>query len=306
MRGARPGPRPTRGHPGRMGSAHTPVVGGPGRRGLRPSACPAAFLRTPGPPLPRGPCPGAGPLRRGPPAAAVAARVRGLAPSLRSPGPGLGPPPRLPRSGTCAPGPLPRLRGLSLPPAPWALPSLRCGLPVVALAPARGAAWRGPWARRGPPWAARCAAPGPAAPAPGAWAALGSARAAFSRPGPRGLLRPLRAAARVLSPAALPVSLPVPFALCLSGIAALSPAAPPPRPPPLGAPGEPGASSMGPRPAGTGPRISRPCPAPLSRPGGPRPPIFGGVDKPKIVNRAPGLGCARHSAGLPLYPGRQG
>lgn len=96
------------------------------------------------------------PLRAGPPGPAIAAPAK--------PSPGRSAAPRLPRSARvrrC------RLRGLSLPPLRFGFPSLRCGLPVVALAVLGGAlALR--VGSPGPPVLAPFGASGPGPPRPGA------------------------------------------------------------------------------------------------------------------------------------------
>lgn len=72
------------------------------------------------------------PARRGPPGGAVAPRLRRIAPSLRSASAGRVPCPPAFSLGPCAP--LSRLRGLSLAPLCFALPSRCGGLPLVGLA----------------------------------------------------------------------------------------------------------------------------------------------------------------------------
>jgi len=228
---------------------------------LRPAFCPLRVRCCAGAPAPAR-------VRFG------AARPRAVAPpSPRPPG--------SPARPVCA---AVRLRGRSLGPLRFALPSLRCGLPVVALAALRrGFALRVP--APGPPGASRCfggfprrCAPRRAAPARGPARACGPLGGGLSAPGPfgcaRGLPRLLRFSGfcvpRCLGSQARP------GAPCC-----VLPCAPRP-PPPLGAPGARG--PLGLRPAlGRASRAPVACPRRAARAARCR--IPAAVVSPKIVNR---------------------
>lgn len=104
-----------------------------------------------------------------PPAAPGPLPLRGVAPARRA-RPLCGPPRRPPGSPARALGALSRFLGRSLAPSAPALPSLRCGLPVVGLASSRARPLVSAWPRRAPPpgpsglWGRRAPAPGPARP----------------------------------------------------------------------------------------------------------------------------------------------
>ena len=231
-----------------------------------------AFLRSPRPPLRRGPCPCAGPLRRGAPAAASRGRsgVFALA-SLAGPAPGPCPP--APPLGLVRAFALRRLSlassGLAVPSAPVrapcsvALPALRAGCRQRVAPPgppsARPSGFGGGWLRPR----------GPARPfGPLVWGRW--------PPGPFCAPAPARACWRVFPGALLAVG--------------LSPAAPRPAAPAGGSRGpEARLGGLRPPPASrSAPPEGRVSRAPLRHPApvgaGPRGPLSGVVDSPEIVN----------------------
>jgi len=277
-----PAPRPTRGTWGRtlparlLRCAASPqAVCGPG-----PLWGPFCALRVPpcaGAPAPARVRSGAarpGPLRGRGPAFPALASLPAPAPRARPPGSparGLG--------GAPAPPPRPFSRW---PRCASALPSLRCGLPVVALAPARARLGRFAGSPPGPPGPARFAASGAAPSRPGACAALraacwwppapGAFGCARSACGPlaasgggflrRGLLRRPRCLGGAADPrdASLDALEPcLPRRATQSVVGQVLPPLPPAPAPPLGASGSAWPVGASPR---SGSRFSRPCRGP--------------------------------------------